>query len=448
MIDDRIVFIVVVNGVFVAVTLALAVMLLVAGFNRTANRALAITLIGGSWAGVFMGILSFEAIAPGIGDRWIFYARHAWFIDGFVIFAFLANYPARRAGLPRIATRLWPYVVLGLGFNAIQLLWPQMGFGSHGTGPLIIPDFLADAFSGLIVPLILLHEIRRGRYEKPLGPLFLVGVLPLYFIAADLMSMLHLAGIPIDPTLSSRGNISASGTTGALVDLLLPVRFLLGIAVLASVAWTAIRHANLRLPCMGVLAVLLGHIALRLAFMFREGGLDSSVAWTAWSIPLTLSSLGFLAYVAFHDQAVGLNRKIRIGISRAALAMMFLGVFFIVAQVAQNYLSEEFGYLTGGIAAGAMLFAVAPLQRVAERLARVDRAPPDDRAADVYREAVELTLLDRAITPREERHLAHLAERLGLAAGSAMDIRLAVQEMLASRNRAPGPTRRARGGVR
>lgn len=133
----------------------------------------------------------------------------------------------------------------------------------------------------------------------------------------------------------------------------------------------------------------------------------------------------------------------RIAVQRGTIAAAVLASFFIAAQLAQNVLSEQLGVLTGGLVAGAMLFAAAPIQRAAERLATgasPAQAPPQapaqaqapasrsvpistPAAEEAYRAAVRAALADGPMTPREEEHLADVAHHLGLGPREVLRLR-------------------------
>ena len=107
-------------------------------------------------------------------------------------------------------------------------------------------------------------------------------------------------------------------------------------------------------------------------------------------------------------------------------AITFVALFFVVSELAATLFSERMGTVLGIMAAGALLFALAPLQRVAERVA--DAAMPRVKETDesrmvrkreVYRAAVESALHDGVVTARERDVLATLAHQLGLSAGDA-----------------------------
>ena len=117
----------------------------------------------------------------------------------------------------------------------------------------------------------------------------------------------------------------------------------------------------------------------------------------------------------------------------------FLAVFFVVAQLAQNYLAGVYGWLAGGVAAGLLIFALSPLQHFAERVANA--AMPGVRSIaemahperlDLYREQAGLMWADGVIDRQERALLDSLRKRLGLSHEEAASI-----ESEASRNSSP-----------
>lgn len=127
---------------------------------------------------------------------------------------------------------------------------------------------------------------------------------------------------------------------------------------------------------------------------------------------------------------------------RTGLAAAALAALFIVAQVAQQFLSAQYGLLMGGVVAGALLFVANPVQRAMERITDARRppeppsrvptqssgpSPATDRRVELYRRAVRFAIRDGRITPDEELHLFEVAQELGLGAGEAMRIRQDVE---------------------
>lgn len=119
--------------------------------------------------------------------------------------------------------------------------------------------------------------------------------------------------------------------------------------------------------------------------------------------------------------------QLRWTISKGPIAFGFLGAFFVGAQVAQNYLSDEYGLIAGGVLAGLMLFALHPLQRIGEKLADgvTPRAKPiskltHDERLDIYRSQAALAWADGHLARKERFLLDSLRERLGIAAEDAL----------------------------
>lgn len=116
-------------------------------------------------------------------------------------------------------------------------------------------------------------------------------------------------------------------------------------------------------------------------------------------------------------------------IRRGTLATGALAALFVVAQIAQNFLSDTYGLVMGGVVAGAFLFAAQPLQRAMERLTAPGAAPepgmpmavPEREAS--YRAALRFALKDKQLTPDEERSLVVLAHDLGIPPRRAYELR-------------------------
>lgn len=141
--------------------------------------------------------------------------------------------------------------------------------------------------------------------------------------------------------------------------------------------------------------------------------------------------VGIIVHAILRDRLLGIDAKVRFALSKSTVAAVFIAVFFIASEVAQQFFGDQLGGAYVGIAAAGMLvFAIAPLQRAAERLAAkaVPVAAPagtssvnDSREAD-FREAVRLALRDRTLSRDEERHLIRIAHHMGIEPGRAMEI--------------------------
>lgn len=134
-------------------------------------------------------------------------------------------------------------------------------------------------------------------------------------------------------------------------------------------------------------------------------------------------SVAIFAYGILRHQLLGIDLRVRWTISKGSVAAAFVGVFFVVTELAQEIFATSTNSAYWGIAgAGALLFAIAPLQRAADRLADAAtgiRAPasmgPDERAT-LYREQARLAWADGTIGRRERMMLNHLRRELRLEA--------------------------------
>ncbi len=223
---------------------------------------------------------------------------------------------------------------------------------------------------------------------------------------------------------------------------------LLFISVFLSGALSII---SIKFPALVLLAA--GHLGLTLMAVIAW---IPRGRWTAWSL-LAIVLLGEVTSVAgSYLLAVGILRivaaalvvvaMLRYGLAgadvhlptarRGTLAAVALAALFIVAQIAQNFLSAEYGLIMGGIVAGVFLFAASPIQRAMERVgerrregAAITVRPADaDARENAYREAVRLALRDRVLTREEDRHILRLAHHLGISSPRAMEIQDEVQK--------------------
>ncbi len=208
----------------------------------------------------------------------------------------------------------------------------------------------------------------------------------------------------------------------------------LGIMFASALLWllnttrgTETRAArNVALACLAV--PLVGAVA---AVTFKAAG--------GYGV-MRLITVTVLAYAILQHQVLGMDVRARWTISKSTVAAAFIAVFFIASEAAQQFFGETLGSTYVGIAAaGALVFAMAPLQRVAEKLAakavpaatHVPVAGPASDAADrrekTFIDAVMFTLRDGHMSREEELHLARLAIDLGIRADRAVELRHEVE---------------------
>ncbi|HEV8359276.1 MAG TPA: hypothetical protein VGR28_02355, partial [Candidatus Thermoplasmatota archaeon] len=136
-----------------------------------------------------------------------------------------------------------------------------------------------------------------------------------------------------------------------------------------------------------------------------------------------------LVYALLRTQLFDIDVKVRWTIKQSTVAGVFIGVFFIVSEAAQQVLSTTVGPVIGIVAAGALLFALAPLQHAAERVASA--AVPGAKAAGdmttderrrAYLDAARLAWADGSISKDERAMLEQFRASLGIAEQEAYRI--------------------------
>ncbi|HUR63954.1 MAG TPA: hypothetical protein VM241_05690 [Candidatus Thermoplasmatota archaeon] len=125
------------------------------------------------------------------------------------------------------------------------------------------------------------------------------------------------------------------------------------------------------------------------------------------------------AYAIVRHRLFGVDVKIRWTLRRGTVVGVFLAVFLIVGQVGQNLLNARFGLLSGGVAAGLLVFALSPLEKLGHRVA--DALGPRPQAAlthhdrlQLYEEQATLVWSDGVMGAKENLLLERLRSRLGL----------------------------------
>ncbi|MCA1812799.1 MAG: hypothetical protein LC624_02475 [Halobacteriales archaeon] len=151
------------------------------------------------------------------------------------------------------------------------------------------------------------------------------------------------------------------------------------------------------------------------------GPLALRVGPPQFGIARTLGVL-VLAYAILRHQLLGIDVRVKWTLRQSTVAAAFIGVFFVVSNGAQTLFQSTLGPYLGIAAAGLLIFAIAPLQRAAERLA--DAAMPGvkpagdmgpDERTRAYRDAARVPWADGAISKDERALLDQLRETFGLS---------------------------------
>ncbi|HEV8358848.1 MAG TPA: hypothetical protein VGR28_00180 [Candidatus Thermoplasmatota archaeon] len=184
------------------------------------------------------------------------------------------------------------------------------------------------------------------------------------------------------------------------------------------------------------------HLALTVLSNGALGGPPWLFELEVLSVPVVfLASQLLLAYGILRTQMFDIDLRLRWTVKQSTVAAAFIGVFFVVSEGAQAAFSETLGPIVGLAAAGLLVFALAPLQRAAERVASTAMPHVRDtaeyrlvRKREIYRAALEGALQDGVVTDKERDILARLQDQLGL---SATEARALERDLAGTRRRLP-----------
>lgn len=140
---------------------------------------------------------------------------------------------------------------------------------------------------------------------------------------------------------------------------------------------------------------------------------------------MTLPALA--AYALLRHRLFDLDVRVKLVLQRATIGAVFAGVFFVVTEGSAYVLGSQFGMLAGIVAVGALVPAMGPLRRAAERIAELlpeasapARELPLERRRQIYHEFALQAWADGALAREERAFLDQIRVRLGLSAEDAL----------------------------
>ena len=188
--------------------------------------------------------------------------------------------------------------------------------------------------------------------------------------------------------------------------------------------------------------------ALALAFGTRDvfwGALFLGFGFFPESLPslglplIQTASFALIIYIVLTAYGIAsahlfdIDLKLKWTLQRGTVAAIFVAAFFVVSEGAAAVLSDRLGTLLGLLATGGLVFLLAPLQRVSERLASAAMPNVSDtpeyrafRKEQVYGEALAEALKDGDVTPVERAILDRLLVSLELDREVARELEAAV----------------------
>jgi hypothetical protein len=158
-----------------------------------------------------------------------------------------------------------------------------------------------------------------------------------------------------------------------------------------------------------------------------------------WAIPIGETVFVFLlAYGILRTQLFDIDLRLATGLRRGAIAAIVLFAFFAAAELAERFVSEEFGYVIGAFAAAALLFVHKPVEHFATRfssamLPGVEASPEyvAFRKLEVYLEAVEAAYEDGHLSKEDRVILKRLQAKLGVKSVDAARLEEDARQTLA-----------------
>lgn len=425
------------------VMLAMAAWLLYLGPRNLAARTFALFLLMRVWANTDDFLFFHEAR---INEALYWIAVPAVLTLLFVVFAFVTVFPKRRYATP-ILHRMW-WGLLAAAAAALVALWidpslyAQTTIQADGTFSLAKagPLFAVNGIGQLVLVLagvVFLRDYLRAPAGSLRHGILLVA---LGFSLAGAWNASRTWVRFLAGNTQFGDNPVSNTNLGFGLFLILPVLWIL---------WSLIRTRGTAAPETGhELNMALGTYVLAVATGVLSGFWNPTlvanlhpreIMLAFWRTALPV----LVAYALVRHRMFDIDLKIKWSIKSGTIAGAFVAVFLVVAQLAQNFFGQVYGWALGGVTAGLLLFVLAPIQRVAERIANAAMPGVQDseswrsnRKADAYRFAVRMALADGVLTREEERGLAVLASELRIDAAQALALREEVEQDLGL---LPGP---------
>jgi hypothetical protein len=292
--------------------------------------------------------------------------------------------------------------------GSAYMAWMQISFVIHtaaDAGMLVLyPMFLAAVLDTPIIrpfarPIVRRTLLGAGILFVPfvlLSPL-LVGALGLYVVMAALFGFALVASLHSWRTTAPGLARTRAGT------LALAFGF-------RDVCWGLVY-------AMGIRQVLAGNAADPAAYpdffyiVYASG--------TLFAVPV-------IAYGILRTQLFDIDLRLRWTIKQSTLAGAFVALLYLVTEGAEQVLSSELGTLAGILAVAVLVFFLAPLQRLADRVAGAAMPGARDtpeylafRKLQVYESALRDAARGDGMSDKERALLDRLRDSLGIAPADA-----------------------------
>lgn len=410
-----------------ALLLMVAAFVLFLDIHAAVHRAFALMLL---FKALVLGLFFFESTDLGYRLR-----PYAFIALPFAAAHFAVIY-RRRHRRPQAQVRGFSPIALTLlmaasVFEVVYLVDHATFSPAKGIGPLAAFAFL-DAPALAAIAFLMALEAGRATNHSARSA-FLVAALalsiqPLFYSAFRNFDLLF----DVVARRPGNGNLFAVLETSALLATM---------AMVGGVAATTRRvrrkegsRSTLSYAFWGT-AMFTGFVTAVLFLLAEQGKLGFAagdlpyellaVENALWALTLpVLVTYALIRYRLFDAEV-----RLRFAIKGTTLGAIFVGTFFVVAKITESGAQKFFdgNWIVGAVAAGLLLFAISPLQKLAEHLAHravpsgkpMTHLPHEDRVR-IYREQLEVAWADGTLTQKERILFSKLQERLALTAEEAV----------------------------
>lgn len=425
--------------------LLLVVLLLALKFDHRATRAFSLLLVFRAFGGLTQTFYEYADSVPAT-DYW--YRVHAYSGLPTVLAAlfFLSVYPKERGLIGR--NRWGPYalavfaVALELSYAFDHEFYTHYVVDAPGlvrvleVGPLYLLEGLVTPVAAAAALLFAFDYARAvaGPLRTSLALVSLGFSLYVVYNVAWALAVYAASYTPLRAPFRFAAEPPASATDPVVLLSTIPAAAICGL-----LGGLLVRlHRNGTPPVRAVarrqlLVLTLPIASVILALAFRP--LDATFSrhlhstfygfWRLW-LPILVA----WALVRYH--LFDIRLQLRWTFKQGTVAAAFLAVFFALSEGAASFLqSRTNSALLGILGAAVLVFALAPLQRVAERAAdaavpapkpATDLSPEERRA--FYAESVQVAWEDGSLNRSDRSLLNHLRARLGLSLEEAGRIEL------------------------
>jgi hypothetical protein len=306
-----------------------------------------------------------------------------------------------------IAAEVAAFQMFGVGVIVEDPTWAAWG-------RFLVWPIISLIMEGVVIPTVLLTQALRFRSVQGEA-------------APSLRRRIALlsAALCLYPPIEVADNLPAGtvfGTMGWLFDAARVIPYL-------AVAGLWLYNSNLADAPARRAARLIAWILLGTLLIGLLSKLDGDDRGPEKGIARILMVL-LLGYAILRHQLLGFDIKLRWTIRQGTIVAAFVAVFFTASELAQAFLSDKLGPYLGITAVGLLVFALAPLQRVAERLASA--AVPDVASMQeaeriqLYREQALAAWADGRLSAKEREILEVARRRLRIEVQQAHEIELDV----------------------